>query len=189
MKITRVNVRWFLCGIIGLLVIAFVICAWMQKTAAERKKIEDLEFTEPIKTGLENKLSSSRTFFQAGLVVFGVLWGLIVAKEVQIKFEKNDLPEAVLAGVSTLVILGSLSCGYLYAEDVTAACASATQVPSAQTNNSNQSSPPTETKYLIPDIFGDRINYLFFLQTWLLVVGVLATGTTFFSIHHLKENP
>src|SRR4051812_44603753 len=75
----------------ALVVVVFVFA--FGEESESQKQIKDLRFSDPVKLAIDNKLATSRSFFQAALLAGGVLWGLIIGKTNEMKIVMGDWPE------------------------------------------------------------------------------------------------
>lgn len=184
-----------LCFRWGLFVLSIAVSAWVvyvelsQARMATTQKIGSITFSDPVKAALENKLATSRSLSQAGLVVLGVLWGLMIGKKDEVRIIFGDWPETLMFLFANVMVIASLVFGYLHAERITDACASGFEKKNDATAVIPPATKDEEKVYSIPDLFGPRIDYLYVLQSFALMGGVILCGFTFFSAHRLKDNP
>lgn len=134
--------------------------------------VEDREFNELIKAGIQLKVEQSRSEFHLALLVMGALWTLIVAKKDEAALVLASVtPELFMFCCANLLLLMSAVYHLLYVEDIAYIYSLAGGIKGAST---------------IPDVLGSGINDPYRFQLWSLAGGVVVTALTLVSAHKLK---
>ncbi|HEX3152926.1 MAG TPA: hypothetical protein VHR66_32945 [Gemmataceae bacterium] len=177
----RANARWALL-IIG--AVGFIYCGFeFVQVYRSYARLEGpfvlgtVAYTDQVKAAVTQKLDSSKSLLTGSLVVFGVLWGLILAKKGEGKLVVSDLPEMMLFLFANTSFAVSWYCQSEYVDAVAAVHAQAglTYVDAKEQE--------------IFDFRDSRIDDYSRWQFNLAFAAVLYTGAALASAHILKESP
>lgn len=160
-----------LSALILLLVLSYVIFRKVYP-AYPVNLIDDVFLNDLIKAAIEVRLEQTKSLFELGLLLLGALWALLIAKKDEARIVLSDRPEVGMFLCASTLLLLSLLCHLLYAQEITDILSLAGKL--------------ADEKPSLPDIFNSNINYLFLAQCWFLVGGLVVAVLTLVSAHKLK---
>jgi hypothetical protein len=178
--------RWLLTSICSLACVAAMVYAAWKWRESRRAPVEMIPFNDVVKAAITLRLDTAKSLFQVALLVFAALWGLLFAKKEAARIVFSDTPELVLFGLGNVVLLLSLGSYLAYALELSVIQGDAGVIAEKLKQDPSLPKQQTETP-LIPDVFGDRIDYHLFSQICFLVTGCFATTLTFASATFFKE--
>ena len=125
---------------------------------------------------IDARLILAQSLFQVALLMVGALWGIVIAKPGEIQLVSSDKHQMLMFASASIVLLVSIFCYGIYLNKITGQFAEAVR---------SRSKSAVTLAAFIPDVFDQNVNYLFKLQFWTLVAGIVNGVLTLVSAYRL----